>query len=69
MFLGLPDHNPLVRVTDPDPSILSSSKNRKKALIPGVLRLLQGFLSLKNDVNVTSKSNKQRNLKQKFICC
>jgi hypothetical protein len=31
MFLGrLPDPDPLVKGMDPDPSVLSSSKNRKK---------------------------------------
>jgi hypothetical protein len=38
MFLGLPDPDPLVRVMDPDPSILPLSiKNSKKNLIPTVL--------------------------------
>ncbi len=46
----------------PEPILLSSSKNRKKNLDPSVLWLLYDFLSLKNDVNVSSKSNKQKNL-------
>ncbi len=55
MFLGLPV---------PDASIIKQKKIRK-TLIPTVLRLLLDFLSLKNDVNVPSKSNKQKNfLKQ-----
>jgi len=38
--------------------LLSSSKNSKKTLIPTVWWLLFYFLSLKNDVNVPSKSRK-----------
>ncbi len=34
----------------------------RKTLIPSVLWLLLDFLSLKNDVNVPSNSNKQKNL-------
>jgi len=41
--------------------LLSSSKNSKKNLDSTVLLLLYDFLSLKNEVNVTSKSNKQKN--------
>ncbi len=56
MFLGLLDLDSelLAKV-----QIRSSSKNSKKNLIPAVLRLLNDFLSLKNDVNVHSKSNTQ----------
>ncbi len=45
--------------------LLSSSKNTvvRKTLIPTVLWLLYDFLSLKNDVNVPSKSNKHKNFK------
>ncbi len=55
---------------DPDPEVwiwiwirilLLSSKNSKKTMIPTVLWLLFDFLSLKNDVNVPSNSNKQKN--------
>ncbi len=56
MFSGIPD--PLVRDTDPDPSTINQ-KYFKKPLIPTVLWLLYDFFSLKNDVNVPSKSNKQ----------
>jgi hypothetical protein len=56
MFLGHPDL--LVRGPDPDPS--TSSKNRKINLDPTVLRLLYDFLSLKNYLNVPSKSNKHK---------
>jgi hypothetical protein len=59
LFLGLPDPDPLVRGTDPDPFIIKQKKVRK-TLIPIVLRLLYDFLSLKNDVNVALKSNKQK---------
>ncbi len=46
----------------------SSSKNCKKTLIPTVLWLLYDFLSLKNDVNIPTESNKQKNLdKNKFL--
>jgi hypothetical protein len=64
-----PDPNP-----DPDPpdphvfgppvsgSFYHIAKLVRKTLIPTVLRLLFDFLSLKNDVNVASKSNKQKKL-------
>jgi hypothetical protein len=62
MFLGLPDPDPdpPVRGMDPDPSIIKQ-KTVRKTLISIVLWLLLDFLSLKNDVNVPSKSNKQKN--------
>jgi hypothetical protein len=40
----------------------------RKTLIPIVLRLLNDFLSLRNDVNVPSLSNKQKNLEKIAIC-
>jgi hypothetical protein len=49
MFLGLPDSDPLVRGTYPDPARIIKKKIVRKTLIPTVL------LSLKNDVNVASK--------------
>jgi hypothetical protein len=65
MFLGLPDPYPLVRGVNPDldPSIIlpSSSKNSKKNLDSYCFVTSLDFLSLKNDVNVPSKSNKQKN--------
>jgi hypothetical protein len=66
MFLGLPDPDPLVTGMDPDLSIIlrNQAKKVRKNSIPTVLRLLLNFLSLKNDVNVFSKSNKQNN----FFC-
>ena len=70
MFLGLPDPEQLVRGMDPDPdpaldldpypSIII--QNSKKNLDSYYSRALFDFLSLKNDVNVPSKSNKQKNL-------
>jgi hypothetical protein len=47
MFLGLPDPDPLVRGTDPDPSIFKQKKKLvRKTLFRIVLRLLYDFLSL-----------------------
>jgi hypothetical protein len=43
-------------------SFYHQAKIVRKTLIPTVLWLLLAFLSLKNDVNVRSKSNKQKNL-------
>ncbi len=47
MFLCLADPDPLVRGTDPSPD-------------PFIIKLLYDFLSLRNDVNVASKSNQQK---------
>jgi hypothetical protein len=58
MFLGLPDPDPLVRGMDPDPSIIM--QNSKKTLISTIFDYFFDILSLKNDVNVPSKSNKQK---------
>ncbi len=52
MFLGLPDS---------DPDLLYSGKNFKKNLKFYCFVTFLDFLSLKNDVNVPSKSNKQKN--------
>ncbi len=62
MFLGLsdPDPDPLVRGMDPDPSIIM--QNSKKSLDSYYFGTLFDFLSLKNDVNGASKSNKQKKL-------
>jgi hypothetical protein len=46
---------------DPNPSI-TYAKIVRKTLIPTVLLLLYDFLSLKNYVNVPSKSNKEKKL-------
>ncbi len=45
--------------------LLSSIKNSKKTFISTVLWLLYDYLSLKNDVNVASKSNRQKYLGMK----
>jgi hypothetical protein len=65
MFLGLLDPDPKVRGTDPDSSIIKL--NSKKNLNPTVLWLLYDFLSLKNYVDVASKSNKQKILGKNFF--
>jgi hypothetical protein len=57
MFLGLPDPDPLVRGMDP--SIIM--QNSKKNLGPYYFVTLFDFSSSKNDVNIPSKSNKQKN--------
>ncbi len=43
-------------------SLYHQAKIVRKTLIPTVLRLRYDFLSLKNYVNVPSKSNKQKKL-------
>jgi len=55
MFLCHPD-------PAPDPYIIKQNSNKNCDF----LWLLFGFLSLKNDVNVTLKSNKQNNLEKKI---
>jgi hypothetical protein len=69
VFFGLPDPDPLVRGMDPDPAldpdpsiVISSCKNNKKNLESYYLVTLFDFLSLKNNLNVPSKSNKQKKL-------
>jgi hypothetical protein len=66
MFLGLQDPDPPVRGMDPDPDpiriLLSTCKNSKKNLDSYYFVTLFDFLSLKNDVKVPSKSNKQKKL-------
>jgi hypothetical protein len=54
MFLGLLDPDPIVTDTDPDQA--------------KILGLLFDFLSLKNDVSLPSKRNKQKNLKKLVFC-
>jgi hypothetical protein len=56
-FLGLPDPDPY---PDPAPSIIKQKYLRKTFKPP----VLYDFSSLKNYVNVASKSNKQKNLLQ-----
>jgi hypothetical protein len=72
MFLGLPDPDPdpLVRGKDPDPALgpypdpsIITCKNGKKNLDSYYFVTLFDFISLKNGVNVASKSkNKQKKL-------
>ncbi len=59
MFLGLQDPDPLVRDMDPDPDP-SIMQNSKKNLDSYYFVTLFDFLSLKNDVNVPSQSNKKK---------
>jgi hypothetical protein len=60
MFLDLLDPDPLVRGTDPDPSIIKQNSN-------GFLLFCDFFMTLylRNDVNLSSKNagNKQKNYK------
>jgi hypothetical protein len=60
MFFGLPDPDSLLRDPDPDPSIIK--QNSKKTLDSYCFMTSLDFLSLKKDVNVPAKSNKQKNL-------
>jgi hypothetical protein len=60
MFLGLLDPDPLVRGMIRIWILLSSCKNSKKNLDSFYFVTLFDFLSLKKDVNVSSKSNKQK---------
>jgi hypothetical protein len=62
MFLGLPDPDPLVRGMDPDPNpdpsiIKQNTKNLDSYCF--VTAFFTFILSVKNDVNVHSKINKQ----------
>jgi hypothetical protein len=65
------DPDPLVRGMDPDPDPLirvwirirlSTCKNSKKNLDSYYFVTIFDFLSLKNDVNVPSKSNQQKKI-------
>ena len=64
MFFAIPVPNPdqLVRGMDPDPDPAIIMKNSKKNLDSYYFVTLFDFLSLKNDVNVASKRNKQKKL-------
>ncbi len=71
MFLGLlePDPEQLVGMMNGSVTVSGSfyheAKKVRKTLIHTVLWLLYDFLSLKNYVNVASKSNKQKKLRTK----
>jgi hypothetical protein len=74
MFLGLPDPDPLVRGMDPDqypaPSIIM--QNSKTNLDSYYAVTLFDFLSVKNEENVPSKSNKvisRKNKNNKIALC
>jgi hypothetical protein len=63
MFLDLLDPYLVARAMDPDPDPDPSiiKQKNKKNLDSYCVLLLFDFLSLKNDVNVQSKSNKLKN--------
>jgi hypothetical protein len=50
-------------------SFYHQAKIVRKPLIPTILLLFHDFLSLKKDVNVPSKSNKQKNSFFKLVFC
>jgi hypothetical protein len=54
--------DPLVRGKDPDPSINMQKLYEKPLFLPVLFHdfFMTFFLSLKDDVNVASKSNKQK---------
>jgi hypothetical protein len=69
MFLGLLDLDPDPLISDMGIRIrilLSSSKNSKKNLDSCCFVSYFDFLSLKNDVNVPSKSNEQKSFIKKI---
>jgi hypothetical protein len=66
MFLGLPDSDPSLLCTDPDPSI--NKKKSKKNLNFYYFMTSFRLLSIKTDVNVPSKSNKENKLKKNNFC-
>jgi hypothetical protein len=61
MFLVLPDpdSDPLVRSIDPDPSIIKQ-KQEEKNLDSYCIVTFLGLFIFENDVNIPSKSNKQK---------
>jgi hypothetical protein len=69
MFLGLLDPDPLVRGMDPDPDPSIIKQNSKKNLNSYYFVTLFDFLSLKKDVNVSTKSNKQKKYNKKLVFC
>jgi hypothetical protein len=71
MFLGLLDPDPFVRgkIRIRIWILLSSCKNSKKNLDSYYFVTLFDYLSLKKDVNVPSKSNKQKKLNKKLVFC
>ncbi len=73
MFFGPLDSDPdsLVRGTDPDPdpSITVPSKNSKKNLDSYCFVTSFLLFIFENDVNVPSKSNKQKSFLKKLVFC
>jgi len=82
IFSSVADPDPNPDPDPPDPHVLgppgsvsgstsqrygSGSKNSKKNLDSYYFVTLFDFLSLKNDINVASKSNKQKNCVEKFV--
>ncbi len=72
--MGLPDPDLLVKRYESGSgsgsgSFYHQAKIVRKTLIPTVLRLLLDFSFLKNDVNVPSKSHKQKNFLFKLVFC
>jgi hypothetical protein len=64
MFLGLPNPDPyFVRIR----ILPSTSKKSNKTLISTINLLIFDFLSMKTDVNVTSKRNKQKNFEKAYF--
>ncbi len=69
MFLDILVPDPLVRGTDPDPYIIKQN-DKKNIDFNCFCDFFFYFLSLKNDVNVPSKSKKQKNcLKKLLVFC
>ncbi len=60
-------HRFIVQALQDPPLCSSTAKIVRKTLIPTVLLLLFDFLSLENDGNVPSKSNKHKNFLTKII--
>jgi hypothetical protein len=65
--LGLNDPDPLVKGTDPDQDFSITKQNNKKNIDSYCFVTSYYFLSLKNDVNVPSKSNNKNLGKINFL--
>jgi hypothetical protein len=57
---GSPGSGFVIICTDPNPDPSITSKNSKKPLLMSVFVIFYDLLSLKNDVNVPSASNKKK---------
>jgi hypothetical protein len=61
--LGLLDSDPSLFCTDPDASIHQQAKKElRKTLISTIFDFFFDFVSMKSDVNVSSKSKKKKNV-------